>query len=273
MAQDANDNEIDPGNGVDDVIDSFNRDTSDNAPSRMTQWRNNLPEGDPRKPRKAYNKSGKPRKAYNKSENYFSPAKLDAIENNLARCHELAPSSGDITKAILAGDLSWIKKAPGKAAFLKSYPTPADVANAIEQYFISYDMTADNKIPTMSGLALWLGFRDRADLQDKCSVIKSMDKDSLDMKYIDPIRKAVAYIESIHESNMVKTGNHSGSIFWLKNRGWTDIPAKVDGNRGNTINIIISNKGTDKGLKAALSSITAESEIIDITPNKEKDSD
>jgi hypothetical protein len=196
------------------------------------------------------------------------PRKLEALDNGLIDTPSQVP-------AILTQDLTWITRAPGKAAFLKAYPSPKDVETALDVYFRSYDCTGSNKIPTMSGLALWLGFKDREDMKDSCR----SDQPRLPKEYIAPIRKAVAYIESLHESNMLKTGNHSGSIFWLKNRGWSDIPARQESNKGNTINIIISNKDTDKGLKAALSSITeapldcGEAEVLDVKPDTGEDTD
>lgn len=185
----------------------------------------------------------------------------DSLDNSIVDVPSLVP-------ALLTQNLTWISRPSGKVAFLKAYPTPKDVEVALDVYFHSYDCTGSNKIPTMSGLALWLGFKDRQDMYESCREKGQM---CLPKPYIHPIRKAVAYIESLHESNMLRSGNHSGSIFWLKNRGWSDIPAKQDSTKGNTINIIISSKDTDKGLKSALSSITAEAEVIDVKPLDSED--
>lgn len=65
--------------------------------------------------------------------------------------------------------------------------------------------------PTISGLALYLGFTNR------CSVYEYMEKG----EFTDTIKRAVAAIEDYAEKQLF-VGNSTGAIFWLKNRGWVD---------------------------------------------------
>jgi hypothetical protein len=90
------------------------------------------------------------------------------------------------------------------------YKTEEDLSRAIDDYFktIKEDEVLS---PTVSGLAHHLGFLDRQSIYDY--------KDRVKFSCI--IKKAILYIESIHESNLFNTGA-SGSIFWLKNHYWKD---------------------------------------------------
>ncbi len=86
------------------------------------------------------------------------------------------------------------------------YKTPEELETAIDKYFL------DNlEAPTISGLAHYLGFTSRQSIYDY--------KENQKFSYI--IKRAVLNIESKHESNLYTHGS-AGSIFWLKNRGWTD---------------------------------------------------
>lgn len=191
----------------------------------------------------------KPRKKYTYQSEETKAAKSRAVAGADERT---------VIKGILAQDMKWLKYAPVKAKFFTSFPTVEKLTDHIQQYLKSYDGSSDNKIPTLTGLALWLGFNDRMHM---CNVVLKPGS-WLPPGYGDVMRKAAAYFENLHEANLSKAGNHGGSIFWLKNRGWTDIPARQEA-KGNTINIIISNKDTDKGLKEALSSITEEAQVIE----------
>ncbi len=71
--------------------------------------------------------------------------------------------------------------------------------------------------PTVSGLALFLGFCDRQSLYD----YKSRPEFSC------IIKKAVLQIERFHEGRCATDGKPVGSIFWLKNHKWKDDDAKV----------------------------------------------
>jgi len=65
--------------------------------------------------------------------------------------------------------------------------------------------------PTVSGLALFLGFEDRQSIYD----YKNRGKFSC------TIKKAIMKIENYAEQHLY-VGKATGAIFWLKNHGWKD---------------------------------------------------
>jgi hypothetical protein len=81
-----------------------------------------------------------------------------------------------------------------------------ELQEKIDLYFES-----NPKKPTVTGLAYFLGFDSRQSLYD----YKEREESSY------TIKKAVLRIESLHEENLYGN-NSSGSIFWLKNRDWSD---------------------------------------------------
>lgn len=87
------------------------------------------------------------------------------------------------------------------------YETAEQLQAAIERYFES---TPDR--PTMSGLAVFLGFCDRQSMYD----YQNRSED-----FSCTIKAAISRIEAIHEQRLMD-GQCAGSIFWLKNRGWRD---------------------------------------------------
>lgn len=93
-----------------------------------------------------------------------------------------------------------------KAGRKLKYKTPEEMQEAMEGYFAQ-----NPDRPTISGLALYLGFVDRQSMYDY------KDRPA----FSDIIKSAMARIEAKHEENIYTTGA-AGSIFWLKNRGWTD---------------------------------------------------
>lgn len=86
------------------------------------------------------------------------------------------------------------------------YKDSEELEIAIQEYFDN-----DPKNPTVTGLAYHLGFASRQSLYDY--------EDRPNFSYT--IKRAVLFIESKHES-MLYTNSPTGSIFWLKNRGWKD---------------------------------------------------
>jgi hypothetical protein len=94
---------------------------------------------------------------------------------------------------------------------------PEAFADKVEEYFET------EKIPTWSGLALYLGFSSRDSLNDY----------KKKPGFSDPIKKALLRIESMYESNLQKQ-NPAGSIFALKNFGWKD-KQEVEQSGGITI--------------------------------------
>lgn len=84
------------------------------------------------------------------------------------------------------------------------YETAEEIAVKIDEYF-----KENKKKPTVTGLALFLGFCDRASVYDYAK------RD----KFSYTIKRAFTRIEQFHEERL---SEHSctGAIFWLKNRGW-----------------------------------------------------
>lgn len=81
----------------------------------------------------------------------------------------------------------------------------------------------DTKFPTVSGLALFLGFSNRRSLYDYRDKKPSANT-TKDAAYIfsHTIKKAITFIENIAENNLMKNEKPVGAIFWLKNHGWKD---------------------------------------------------
>jgi hypothetical protein len=84
----------------------------------------------------------------------------------------------------------------------------------IDEYFAS--ITDDDgefrKPPTVSGLAVFLGFVDRR------SMYHYRDKDA----FYHPVKRAIGIIEAYNEEKAAIGKNCIGNIFLLKNFGWSD---------------------------------------------------
>ena len=110
------------------------------------------------------------------------------------------------------------------------FKTPAEMQRKIDEYFKKCQPEVlkddDGNIihnangspayklnpPTVSGLALFLGFCDRQSLY----VYKGYSDD-----FYDTVKRAITYIAAYAE-NVLMTGDKvTGAIFWLKNHGWT----------------------------------------------------
>lgn len=109
------------------------------------------------------------------------------------------------------------------------YETVEELENKIDEYFetcqdkIVYDEEGNPAIdkngnpvmiqnpPTVSGLAIFLGFADRRSLYD----YKNREK------FSHTIKKAITRIENYAEQHLYQ-GKATGAIFWLKNHGWVD---------------------------------------------------
>lgn len=76
---------------------------------------------------------------------------------------------------------------------------------AVDEY-----LTANN-IPTISGLAYYLGFESRQSFYDY--------EERPEFSYT--IKRCRLFMESWYESRL-QGNNPAGSIFWLKNAGWSD---------------------------------------------------
>ena len=68
------------------------------------------------------------------------------------------------------------------------------------------------KAPTVSGLAIYLGFVDRR------SMYHYRDKDA----FYAPVKRAIGRIEAYHEEMAARGSRCAGNIFILKNFGWSD---------------------------------------------------
>lgn len=86
------------------------------------------------------------------------------------------------------------------------YNSPEELEKKVDSYF------EDENTPTWSGLALYLGFNSRQALN------YYMDEKP---GYLDPLKKALLKIEIEYEKGLAGR-NPAGSIFALKNFGWTD---------------------------------------------------
>ena len=64
--------------------------------------------------------------------------------------------------------------------------------------------------PTVSGLALYIGFTDRTSLYEyKARPL-----------FADTVKKAIARVEAYAEKSIMTKDKPTGAIFWLKNHGW-----------------------------------------------------
>ena len=98
------------------------------------------------------------------------------------------------------------KRERGKPSYIKDRD---DLESKINEYF--KEKVHQERFPTISGLAHHLGYASRQSLYDL--------QNQKEYSYI--VKKAVLYIESLHEEQLASR-NVAGHIFWLKNRGWTD---------------------------------------------------
>ena len=91
------------------------------------------------------------------------------------------------------------------------YKTVKELEDAIDAYF--EERYLKSIPPTISGLALWLGFESRQSLYDY------QDRP----EFSDTIKRATARIEDYAERILLNgNGSATGAIFWLKNHKWTD---------------------------------------------------
>ena len=89
------------------------------------------------------------------------------------------------------------------------YNDPEVLQTACDEFFIK--CTQEAKRPTVTGLALWLGFA------DKTTLYEYRDRD----EFSYPIKRALTMIENELEAKL-DGNNVAGVIFALKNMGWKD---------------------------------------------------
>jgi hypothetical protein len=87
------------------------------------------------------------------------------------------------------------------------YDNIEDLSTQVDAYFNQPDLTK----PTVTGLALYLGFADKTTLYEY--------RDRPELSY--PIKRALTMIEQYHEEGL-SDNNVAGRIFALKNMGWKD---------------------------------------------------
>jgi hypothetical protein len=104
------------------------------------------------------------------------------------------------------------------------FDNPDSLQDKINEYFIHgvtvkkviigkapHNYTLDVEVPTISGLAYYIGFESRQSFYDY----------EQKPEFAYTIKKVRLFIEK-HYEEMLQTGNTTGAIFALKNFGWTD---------------------------------------------------
>lgn len=131
----------------------------------------------------------------------------------------------------------------GKPGRPPKYKTAEELEKKINEYFeveckdevieTNGKIAIKHNPPTISGLALYLGFLNRRSIYDYIA---------RDESFSHTIKKAVAKIEDYAEKQLF-VGNSTGAIFWLKNKGWSDKKElQHSGNVDTTINITIDDE-------------------------------
>lgn len=91
------------------------------------------------------------------------------------------------------------------------YRTAESMQERIELYFAGIDETHP---PTVSGLALFLGFCDRQSMY----AYKNRDRE-----FANTVKKAITRISEYAEKILLNgKASPTGAIFWLKNHRWSD---------------------------------------------------
>ena len=93
------------------------------------------------------------------------------------------------------------------------YNSPEEMQRLIDEYFNDCpDKIGETPAPTITGLALHLGFVNRASMYDYESK----------PEYTNTIKLAKAKMERVYELILAYGKSPTGAIFALKNFGWTD---------------------------------------------------
>jgi hypothetical protein len=95
-----------------------------------------------------------------------------------------------------------------------TFETPEQFKSAADGYFAQ--CFADEKVPTVNGLALALGFNSRQ------SLLNYAEKP----EFLDVVKAVRTRLEAEWEQRLAG-GSAAGTIFWLKNQGWTDKSEQV----------------------------------------------
>ena len=89
------------------------------------------------------------------------------------------------------------------------FSSPEEFKEAADSYFTLCE--AKDKVPTVNGLALALGFNSRQ------SLLNYAEKP----EFVDVVKTARTKLEMAWEERLGGP-NATGTIFWLKNQGWSD---------------------------------------------------
>lgn len=128
--------------------------------------------------------------------------------------------------------------ANGKSGRPPKFESPKILGAQIEEYFSL--CTNEKKIPTITGLAFFLGTTRKTLLDYECcdssNMLKGFD-DNVKADYIRIIKNAKARIEAGYEQLLFDKNTVVGAIFTLKNNfGWVD-KQKVE--RVNSIEVVL----------------------------------
>lgn len=103
---------------------------------------------------------------------------------------------------------------------VKKFRDPEQLKIEIEEFFI--ECKEENKVPTITGLAVKLDTTRRTLLDYENQIVKTLDE-NIKKEISHTIKKAKARIESEYEQALMDRGKTTGAIFTLKNNyGWAD---------------------------------------------------
>jgi hypothetical protein len=91
----------------------------------------------------------------------------------------------------------------------RMYETPEEMQIEIDKYFEQID---EANPPTLTGLALFLGYMDR----------HSLYEGEKRPEFSNTIKRARARLNAFAEQQLMARDKPTGAIFWLKNSGWSD---------------------------------------------------
>lgn len=122
------------------------------------------------------------------------------------------------------------QQGPGRPPRFK---TPEEMEAMVDEYFEA--LTDEKFVPTVNGLALFLGFTSRQ------SLINYGNKP----EFLDTVKRARAILENAWEQRLAGP-NAAGTIFWLKNQGWSDkVEQEISGPGGGPIPTTITVVGVE----------------------------
>jgi len=99
--------------------------------------------------------------------------------------------------------------------------TPKEFEDRANAFFLKCE--EDGKVPTVNGLALALGFNSRQ------SLLNYADRP----EFLDIVKNVRTRLENEWEQRLAGS-NPAGTIFWLKNQGWSDRNEQVISNPDGT---------------------------------------